>query len=152
MECQDPGPPKAMLKDFPAARSSRIERAVEGPLAEHPGVPHSHHVIIVREGGLKEKTTVGFLLGPCVCCEVWDTGFRETGPQGACVERVSYRRWDLSMSSEHLSSSPQPSPCERWSDKAPDTGLGGYLVVYQSGLACGHLFTDRRSGGFPYDL
>lgn len=65
MEDLDPGPPKAMLKDFSAARSSRIEWAVEGPLAEHPSVPHSHHVIIVLERRiLKKKTTVDFLLGP----------------------------------------------------------------------------------------
>lgn len=65
MEYQDPGPSKAMLKDCPSARSSRIERAVAGPLAEHPNVPCIHHVIIVLERGVSEtRSTVGFLLGP----------------------------------------------------------------------------------------
>lgn len=103
MEYQDPGPPKAMLKDFSAARSSKIERAVEGPLAEHPKVPHSHHVIIVLERGVsRKKPWLAFSWGLSDCLlETWVTGSWEISLEEH-VEGDSQWRWDLSMSSERF--------------------------------------------------
>lgn len=135
-----------MLKDFSTARSSRVERAVEGPLAEHPNVLHSHHVIIVLERGVSRKNHGWLSHGASLIVGNMGNGLLGDFPGGAC------RGWlTVEMGSEHVLRavcrphlSPLPGPISDGSDKNPNPRLVGCLAVCQSGLACGHLFNKQK--------